>query len=134
MGSDVFGPLKNQNFRLIWLSNHISNLGWLIQTVTTSWLMATRSSSDLMVALVLASATLLLAFILSLFVGAIADNFNRPGVMLVDRGLILSGSATLSTLPALGHLDSWVLLGFTFLIGYGSALNDPAWQASADDI
>ncbi|MBW5438492.1 MFS transporter [Bradyrhizobium canariense] len=131
--SGTLSPLRNRKFRLIWLSNQISNLGWLVQTVTISWLMATTSGSDLMVALVQASSTLP-AFILSLFVGAIADNFNRRGVMLVGRGLVISASATLSTLLALGHFDPWIMLGFTFLIGCGSALNDPAWQASIGDI
>jgi predicted MFS family arabinose efflux permease len=54
--------------------------------------------------------------------------------MLIGRAIIISASAMLSTLLVLGHFDPWVLLAFTFLIGCGGALNDPAWQASVGDM
>ncbi|MCP6373992.1 MFS transporter, partial [Klebsiella pneumoniae] len=31
-------------------------------------------------------------------------------------------------------ITSWALLAFTFLIGCGTALNNPSWQASVGDI
>ena len=31
-------------------------------------------------------------------------------------------------------LTPWLLLGFTFLIGIGTAFNGPAWQASVGEI
>lgn len=51
-----------------------------MQTVAISWLMATISASDLMVALVQAASTLPV-FFLSILAGAIADNFSRRWVM-----------------------------------------------------
>ena len=36
--------------------------------------------------------------------------------------------------PGCGLLTPWTLLGFTFLIGCGTALNNPAWQASVGDM
>lgn len=129
----TFSPLKNQTFRSIWLSTQVSSLGWMMQTVAIGWLMATVSTSDLMVALVQAASTLP-AFILSVFVGAIADNLGRRGVMLVGRSLIAAASAVLTALIALGFVDPWIILGVSFVIGCGVALNDPAWQASIGDI
>ncbi|RWK79822.1 MAG: MFS transporter [Mesorhizobium sp.] len=129
----IFGPLRNRTFRPIWLATQVSSLGWLMQTVAISWLMATISNSDLMVALVPASSTLP-AFILSVFVGAIADNFNRRRVMFAGRCIMVIASAMLTASVALGFLDPLMILGFSFLIGCGAALNDPAWQASVGDI
>lgn len=126
-------PLKNSVFRSIWLSSQISNFGWLMQTVAVSWLMATISSSDLMVALVQASSTLP-AFLLSIFAGAIADNFSRRKVMLFGRLLIASAVGLLTVLLALNLVSPWAILGLTFLAGCGVAFNDPAWQASVGDI
>ncbi|BCG97346.1 hypothetical protein MesoLj131a_62100 [Mesorhizobium sp. 131-2-1] len=75
VSSATFAPLENSTFRAVWLVAHVSSLGWLFQTVAVSWLMATISSSDVMVALVQASTTLPV-FILSIFAGAVADNFS----------------------------------------------------------
>ncbi|MBR0857759.1 MFS transporter [Bradyrhizobium liaoningense] len=133
VSSDPFSPLKNATFRAIWLAGLVSGLGWLIQTVAMSWLMATISSSDLMVALVQA-ATTLPPFLLSMFAGAIVDNFDRRKVMLVARSLMTAAGVALTIVVALGFLNPWVLLGFSFLAGCGIAFNDPAWQASVGDI
>lgn len=128
-----FAPLNNLTFRAIWLAGLISGLGWLIQTIAMSWLMATITPSSVMVALVQA-ATNLPAFILSIFAGAIVDNFNRRKVMLVARSLMALTAATLTLLVALGLINPWIILFFSFLAGCCIAFNDPAWQASVGDI
>src|SRR5438270_10170008 len=133
ISSGAFRPLRNATFRAIWLAGLVSGLGWLIQTVAMSWLMATISSSDLMVALVQA-ATTLPPFLLSMFAGAIVDNFDRRKVMLIARSLMTVAGAALTIVVAMGFLNPWVLLGFSFLAGCGIAFNDPAWQASVGDI
>lgn len=43
-------------------------------------------------------------------------------------------SAMLTAFVAMGFVDPWMILGFSFLIACGSALNDPAWPASVGDI
>lgn len=131
--STTLAPLGNFTFRSIWLATQVSSLGTLMQTVAIGWLMATISTSDLMVALVQASSTLPV-FILSIFAGAIADNFNRRRVMLAAQCLMTVASAMLTTLIARGFVDPWIMLGFSFLIGCGTAFNSPAWQASVGDI
>ncbi|WP_293808655.1 MFS transporter [uncultured Bosea sp.] len=132
-GTGPFAPLKNVTFRAIWLAGLISGLGWLIQTIAMSWLMATITPSSVMVALVQA-ATNLPAFILSIFAGAIVDNFNRRRVMLVARSLMALTAATLTILVAVGLINPWIILFFSFLAGCCIAFNDPAWQASVGDI
>lgn len=126
-------PLRNPIFRSVWLATQISSVGSLMQTVAVSWLMASISTSDLMVALVQASSTLP-AFLLSIFAGAIADNFSRRRVMLAGRGLIATSSAMLTILLAMGFADPWSILGICFLAGCGVAFNGPAWQASVGDM
>lgn len=133
MSLTTFAPLKNATFRSIWLATQVSNLGSLMQTVAIGWLMATISTSDLMVALVQASSTLP-SFILSVFAGAIADNFNRRRVMLTAYSLMTVASALLTVLIARGFVDPWIILGFSFLVGCGAAFNNPAWQASVGDM
>ncbi|RWI83831.1 MAG: MFS transporter [Mesorhizobium sp.] len=129
----ALAPLKNATFRSIWLASQVSSLGWLMQTVAISWLMATISTSELMVALVQASSNLPV-FLLAIFAGALADNFSRRRVMFAGRALMAIASAMLTAFVALGFVDPWMILGFSFLIGCGAALNDPAWQASVGDM
>lgn len=133
MPASTFAPLRNLTFRSIWLATQVSSLGTLMQTVAIGWLMATISTSDLLVALVQTSSTLP-AFILSVFAGAVADNFNRRRVMLAALCLMTAASAMLTALIALGFVDPWIILGFSFLIGCGGAFNSPAWQASVGDL
>ena len=105
----------------------------MIQTVAIGWLMTQISTSDVTVALVQATSTLP-AFILSVVAGVIADNFSRRIVMIIGRSLVVTGSAALSAFIAFGFVDPCIILGISFLIGCGFALNDPAWQASVGDL
>ncbi|MBZ9603089.1 MFS transporter [Phyllobacterium chamaecytisi] len=129
----LFAPLKNPTFRSIFFASQLSSLGWLMQTVALSWLMVTISTSDTMVALVQAASTLP-AFFLAIFVGAIADNYNRRMVMIIGRSLMMAASAILTILMALGITNPWLILAFSFLDGCGIALSDPSWRASLGDM
>jgi len=131
--SATLAPLRNHAFRSIWMATQVSSLGSLVQTTAISWLMATNSSSDLMVALVQASSTVP-AFLLSILAGAVADSFSRRGVLLAGHCLIAFASMTLAISVGLGFVSPWLILGLGLLAGCGFALNDPARHASVGDI
>jgi MFS family permease len=126
-------PLSNETFRNIWLASIVSNLGGLIQGVGAAWMMTSITSSENMVALVQASTTLPI-MMFSLVAGAVADNFDRKRVMLVAQGFMFAVSALLAATAYFGGMSPWLLLAFTFLLGCGTALNNPAWQASVGDM
>jgi MFS family permease len=131
--TSFFAPLRHSHFRNFWIANVVSNFGGLIQGVGAAWLMTSITSSETMVALVQASTALpIMAF--SLAAGAIADNFDRRKVMLLAQAFMLGVSALLTLTEFLGWVTPWVLLVFTFLIGCGTALNNPSWQASVGDL
>lgn len=110
-----------------------SNFGGLVQAVGAAWMMTTITTSESMVALVQASTTLPI-MVFSLASGAIADNFSRRHVMLAAQFFMLTVSAALALAAWADLLSPWGLLGFTFLIGCGTALNNPSWQASVGDM
>lgn len=120
-------------FRALWIATLVSNLGGLIQGVGAGWLMATISPSQDMVALVQASTTLPV-MIFSLASGALADNFDRRRIMLAAQLFMLAVSLILAFAAFAGLITPWLLLCFTFLIGCGTALHNPSWQASVGDI
>ncbi|MCR4265557.1 MFS transporter [Nitratireductor sp. ZSWI3] len=131
--SSLTAPFKSFDFRLLWSAVLVSNLGGLIQAVGAGWMMATISKSDDMVALV-QSATTLPIMLFSLASGAFADSFDRRRVMLAAQALMLVISAALAIFAVTGQMTPWLLLTFTFLIGCGTALHNPSWQASMGDI
>lgn len=125
-------PLSHPTFRAVWFASIASNFGGLIQTVGAAWLMASIASDD-MVALVQTSITLPI-MLFSLISGAIADSFDRRRVILIAQVFMLLVSIALTVSAWFGLLSPWTLLAFTFLIGCGTALNNPSWQASVGDM
>src|SRR5690554_6390427 len=99
----ILAPFKHGTFRLLWTATLVSNLGGLVQSVGTGWMMTTLTGSHNMVALVQASTTLPI-MIFSLPAGALADNFDRRVVMLIAQG----GMALVSVLLAVRTLTNLI--------------------------
>ena len=131
--SSTLKLFKNQTFRMLWVAALASNFGGLVQAVGAAWLMTSLTSSQSMVALVQSSVTLPI-MVFSLLAGVFADNYDRRTVMLIAQSFMLVVSVILAFLAFQGLLSPWLLLTFTFLIGCGTALHNPSWQASMGDI
>ncbi|TNC44871.1 MFS transporter [Rubellimicrobium rubrum] len=129
----ALGPLRHPVFRAVWMASLGSNFGGLIQSVGASWMMTSIAPSADMVALVQASVTLPI-MLLSLVAGAVADSMDRRRVMLAAQMFMLGISVVLSLVTWAGLITPWLLLLFTFLIGCGTAMNGPAWQASVGEM
>ncbi|SEG79430.1 Predicted arabinose efflux permease, MFS family [Bosea lathyri] len=128
-----FVPLRQPVFRAVWFASLASNFGGLVQAVGASWMMTSIAASPDMVALVQASTTLPV-MLFSLAAGAISDNYDRRSIMLTAQGFMLTVSVMLALSAWFGLITPWLLLTFTFLIGCGTALNNPAWQSSVGDM
>ena len=133
---DHLSPLilfRNQTFRSLWIAALASNFGGLVQSVGAAWLMTSLSASQHMVALVQGAVALPIV-IFSLLAGVFADNFDRRRVMLIAQSFMFVVSVILTCMAFAGLLSPWLLLGLTFLIGCGTALHNPSWQATMGDI
>ncbi len=124
---------SNQTFRSLWIAALASNFGGLVQAVGAAWLMTSLSDSQNMVALVQGSVALPI-MVFSLLAGVFADNFDRRRVMLIAQGFMFVVSVILTFMAFENWLTPWSLLTFTFLIGCGTALHNPSWQATMGDI
>ncbi|HEX4737342.1 MAG TPA: MFS transporter [Allosphingosinicella sp.] len=129
---DSLGPLQIPIFRRFWISSMASNFGGLIQTVAAAWMMTALTGDARMVALVQTCATAPMMLI-SLPAGAFADIYERRLIMLIAQTGMLAVAAALAVLTAMHLTTPPILLAATFLIGAGTALNAPAWQASMQD-
>jgi MFS family permease len=126
-------PLRNRDFRRFWVTSQVSNFGGLVQGVAAGWMMTSLTEDPGMIALVQASTTLPI-LLFSLSAGALADSFDRRHVLLVAQAVMLVVSLGLMGASWADLLTPWTLLTFTFLIGVGTALNNPSWQASVGDL
>jgi hypothetical protein len=92
------------------------------------WLMTHFTTSPVLIAL-MQTATTLPVVLVGLFAGALADIVHHRRLLLASQGLILGAAAALAVLTYTGLMNAPRLLGFTFVLGLGSILGTPAWQA-----
>ena len=129
----TWSPLRHSVFRWLWIASVASNVGTWFQNVGASWMMTTLTSSPALVALVQA-ATSLPMFLLSLPAGAVADVLDKRRLLLITQTWMTFAAFGLWAFTAAGATTPWILLGFTFLLGLGAALNGPAWQSSIPEM
>jgi MFS family permease len=120
-------------FRSLWLAAVISYTGTWMQNVGAGWLMTQLTTSPLMVSLVTA-ATTLPVFLVILPAGALADMVDRRRFLLATQGWMVVAAALLGILTLRHEVTPWLLLLFTFVLGLGAVMNDPAWQAITPEI
>ncbi|MEU8539779.1 MFS transporter [Streptomyces sp. NPDC048717] len=122
----AWAPLAARVFRALWIAQLASNVGSWMQTVGAQWLLVGESAT--LVTLV-QTASSLPVMLLALPSGVLADRFDRRGVLLAAQFAMLGVSTVLTVLAFTGRLTPGLLLGLTFLMGCGTALMGPAWQA-----
>lgn len=132
-GTSMWSPLHHPVFRSVWLAWVISSTGTWMQIAGAAWLMTSLSPSPLLVAL-MQTATSLPVFLVGLLAGALADIVDRRKLLLATNAWILLAALILGLLTMAGLVSAWVLLAFTFLMGLGTALTGPAWQALLPDL
>ncbi|WP_419403052.1 MFS transporter [Stenotrophomonas rhizophila] len=129
----AWSPLKIRLFRAMWLAILGSNVGTWVNDVAAAWVMAERTGSPLMVALV-QSATTVPVVLLALVAGTLADIVDRRRYLLFTQGWMLLVAATLATLTALGMLTPPLLVLLTFAMGCGAAMAMPAQAAIVSEL
>lgn len=128
-----WAPLGESLFRSLWIASVVSYTGTWMQNVGAGWLMTQLTMNPFMVGLVQAAGALPV-FLVILPAGALADMVDRRRFLLVTQGWMVVASATLGILTLTSCVGPWVLLMFTFLLGLGSVMNDPAWQAITPEL
>jgi MFS family permease len=128
-----WAPLGEPLFRSLWIASVISYTGTWMQNVGAGWLMTQMTLNPFMVGLVQAAGALPV-FLVILPAGALADMVDRRRFLLLTQGWMVLAAATLGILTLTSCVGPWVLLLFTFLLGLGAVMNDPAWQAITPEL
>src|SRR5215467_5492733 len=131
--TSAWAPLREPLFRSLWFAAVISYTGRWMQNVGAGWLMTQLTTSPFMVSMV-QSAMMLPVFLVTLPAGALADVVDRRRFLLVTQSWMVAAATLLGIFTLAGWATPWVLLAFTFLLGLGAVINDPAWQAIVPEV
>lgn len=117
----------------MWTANLMSNVGGWMQNTGAAWEMTSLTQEPIFVALLAAAGTLPM-FLFCFLAGILADRFDRRRYIICCQIWMMAVAATLAVLAFLGKLDHWSLLGLSFCMGLGNAMNAPAWHAVVPEI
>jgi len=119
---------RHKDFRRLWSSAMVSDLGTWMQAVTVTVLVANNSKSSGATALVF-SSLFIPQGLMSPIGGLVADRFDRRRVAMVMQWVqaVLAGGLAL-TVHA-GVTSAYALSAIVFLQGCASSLGNPAFQA-----
>ena len=129
----AFSPLRNPFYRWLLIANLFSQIGMWTHDIGAAWLMTSLAPTPIMVALI-QTATALPMALLALPAGALADIFDRKRLILTAQIWRVVVSAALGILTLLGLVNPLLLLAGTLLLGFGTALGAPAWQAIIPEV
>lgn len=132
-GTSPWTPLYRPAFRAIWIATLIANVGGWMQDMGAAWLMTSLTPSPVLIALVQAAASLPM-FFLAVPAGALADIVERRRLLLIGNLFALAAVSALSYCTLLGRTSPAILLGLTFAVGLGEALEGPAFQAVVTEL
>lgn len=129
----ALAPLREPLFRSLWIAAVVSYTGSWMQNIATGWLMTSLTHSPLWVALVQVALSLPV-FLIALPAGALADMVDRRKVLLLTQTSMVAAATVLGILTVTGAVTPQLLLTFTFLLGAGAVMNEPAWQSLMPDL
>ena len=129
----TWAPLRIGVFRALWLAVLVSNVATWMQTVGAQWLLVNQPRAPILVALV-QTADYLPDVAFGLVGGVLADTFDRRRLLMAIQGFLVIAGAALAALTFAGLMPPALLLTFTFLIGCGSVVVLPAYQALVPDL
>jgi MFS family permease len=131
VSASAWAPFRHTVYRVLWLAQLTSNVGTWMQTVAAQWLLIDQS--PILVSLVQTASSLPIV-LLSLPAGAWADMVDRRRLLLSAQLAMLVPAGALAAITFAGAASPAVVLTLTFLLGCGTAVAGPAWQAIQPDL
>lgn len=126
--SSPWSAFRHTAYAVVWTATVVANIGAWMYNAGSGWLMTNLNPDPWMVSLVQVASSLPL-FLFALPAGALADIVDKRRFLLVTE-IANTVIATIFAVLVWRHsVNTGVLLLFTFLIGVGSAVTAPAWQA-----
>jgi MFS family permease len=126
-------PLRHATFRNFYFGSIGVALGYTMQATVAAWLMATLTTSPLMVALVQTASTAP-TLLFGLVAGTLADIVDRRRIIIVTLLTLFSAGLVLGAATIFGVVGPIGLLALTFVTGVGFTFYLPTQQASVNGL
>src|SRR5437016_1421916 len=124
----LWRPLRTPIFRSLLIADVMSDIGTFMQTVGAAWLMVSLGKGPMYVALT-QTASALPFFVFALPAGAIGDIVDRRRLILYTEFWMVGIATVLAAATIAGLMSPWLLLGLTFALSAGDAIETPTWRA-----
>lgn len=124
----VWRPLRERTFRNLLIANVFSDIGAFMQSVAAAWLMVSINAGPMFVALT-QTASALPFFLFALPAGALGDIIDRRKLILTMEIWMATIAIVLAMVVITGFVSPRLLLGLTFALSAGDAVETPAWRA-----
>ena len=124
---------RHRNFRLLFFSNLISNIGSWAQRIAQDWLVLELTHSGRDLGLV-TGLQFLPSLIFSMYAGSLADRMSKRKLLLITN---LGGGLTsliLGLLVVTHHVRIWHVFVLAFLLGLFGSLDAPVRQAFTSEM
>ncbi len=120
--------LNHAEFRRLYLTQLVSQIGGWIQSVAQSWLVLQLTGSPLKLGLI---NTLQFAPVLlfSIVVGAAADRLPKRRVLVLSQATYLCQSIALAALVWTGAAQYWQVAALALVLGFASVIDAPVRQS-----
>jgi MFS family permease len=128
----ALAPLRRPGFRAAWAALAGSQLVIWMNTVGAVTVIAARSDSPTLIALV-QTANSVPAVLLALLMGSMADIVDRRRFVLASQGWMLLSVAVFAALTLADVITPELALGLTFALGAGMATTFVIYQALTQD-
>ena len=126
-------PLKHPRYRYFYLGSVATAIGYTMQATVAAWLMATLTTSTLMVALVQTASTAP-TLVFGFASGALSDIVDRRRVIIYTQGGLLACAALLGAAAMADLVVPALLLLLVFGTGAFFTFYQPAQQSSINDL
>lgn len=127
--SPTFHSLRHRDYRLYWSSMFVSNVGTWMQRIAQDWLVLVVLGGGAQAVGITTGLQFLPFLLVAPFGGILADRFPRRKLLIFTNAFLGSVGLFLGVLVLTDLAQIWHVYLLAFMLGVGTALDNPARQA-----
>ncbi|MGH8968447.1 MAG: MFS transporter [Actinomycetes bacterium] len=127
--SPTFRSLRIRNYRLYATGGAVSNVGTWMQRVAQDWLVLELSDGDGVALGITTGLQFLPMLLFGPWGGMLADRYSKRRLLVVTQAFMGLVGAVLGVLDITGVVQVWHVFLLAFLLGLGTALDNPTRQS-----
>jgi MFS family permease len=129
----VFEAFAERDFRRLWGTQFVSNVGSWMQVVAQGWLVYRLTDSAFLLGFV-GFANAIPSVLLMLPGGVLADQLDRKRVVAVSQGAQAASALFLAISIRLERITVWQIVAAALVVGIAQSFSAPAYQAMIADL